>query len=206
MMLDQINFPIGLFYAMLFMQIGPIGLIPLFAAATRDETPPMRVKIAFLSAAIAFGTLLLAVFVAVPVMNSWGIKPATLIIAAGLVLTLTSLRGLFFQPAPVQAARPGLAKALSPIAIPGLVSPVAVAIIAIFVAYYPGVEERRAIMFAMATIFATDIVAMILAERFMRYIGMAPLIVLGAIFGILQVALGIEVFSNGVMRLIASHP
>ena len=204
-MLDTPDFPLGLFYAMLFMQIGPIGLIPLFAAVTRDEPPAMRVKIAFLSAAISFGTLLLAVFLAVPVMNSWGIRPPTLIIAAGLVLTLTSLRSLFFQPPPVHAARAGLGKALTPLAIPGIVSPVAVAIIAIFVAYYPGVLERRAIMAALATIFAVDIVAMILADRFMRHIGMAPLIILGAIFGILQVALGIEVFSKGVMRLIAGH-
>ena len=200
-MFEKGDFPDSLFTALLFMQIGPVGLIPLFAAVTAEETQPMRIKIAFLAAILGFAILLLAMFIVVPVMGTWRIKPPTLIIAAGLVLTLTALRSLFFAPTPPITRGHGLAKAFSPIAIPGMVSPVAVAVIATFISYFPGSQERLTIIAIMAAIFAANIVAMLIARPFMRYIGMAPLVIFGAIFGILQVALGLQMISGGVTRL-----
>lgn len=204
-MFEKGDFPSSLFTALLFMQIGPIALIPLFDAVTADETRATRIKIAFLSAALGFATLLLAMFLVVPVMGNWRLKPPTLIMAAGLVLTLTALRTLFFTPVPPVVKASGLAKAFTPIAIPGMVSPVAVAVIATFISYFPGSEERTTIITIMLAIFSANIFAMLIARTFMRYIGMAPLTIFSAIFGILQVALGLQMIAGGVARLIQTY-
>jgi multiple antibiotic resistance protein len=45
---------------------------------------------------------------------------------------------------------------------------------------------------------ALNLAAMLLARAFMQHIGTAPLLLLGSVFGVLQVALGIEIFSDGV--------
>ncbi len=42
--------------------------------------------------------------------------------------------------------------------------------------------------------------AMLIAHWFMRVVGMAPLVVLGAVFGVLQVALGVEMIFSGLSR------
>jgi multiple antibiotic resistance protein len=43
-----------------------------------------------------------------------------------------------------------------------------------------------------------NLAAMLAARAFMHRIGMAPLLLLGAVFGVLQVALGIEFVADGM--------
>jgi multiple antibiotic resistance protein len=42
-----------------------------------------------------------------------------------------------------------------------------------------------------------NLLGMRYAHAFMEKIGMTPLLVLGAVFGVLQVALGVEMMANG---------
>jgi multiple antibiotic resistance protein len=43
---------------------------------------------------------------------------------------------------------------------------------------------------------------MFFAHRIMPVIGQAPLMVLGAVFGVLQLALGLQMIADGLRRLI----
>lgn len=47
-----------------------------------------------------------------------------------------------------------------------------------------------------------NLLAMLYAHRVMAVIGVAPLTVLGAVFGVLQLALGIEMIADGADRLL----
>jgi multiple antibiotic resistance protein len=95
--------------------------------------------------------------------------------------------------------------ALSPITIPGLVSPVVVAVLVIFTASYPTPGERFAILGVALALMVLNFLAMLGAEGFMRRVGMAPLLLLEAVFGVLQVALGIEILSDGLALAIAQR-
>ena len=126
-----------------------------------------------------------------------GTTPPSLIMAAGTILVLTALRNILgagSQAVAPSAARPDdiptWMPALTPIAIPGLVTPVVVAILVIFTSAFPAYGERLAILGVAVAIMALNVAAMLLARVIMHRVGTAPLLLLGAVFGVLQVALG----------------
>jgi multiple antibiotic resistance protein len=201
--MSQTALPLSTLASLLFTLMGPVAVIPLFAGATAGADRALQVRIALVAYAVSLIGLAVAVFVGAGALAGWGVSPPSLIIAAGLILTLTALRGIFLShaaPSAGGAPAPSLGTGFSPIAIPGLVTPMAVAILVIFVSYFPGTSEKLSIMGVAAGIMTLNLGAMLCAHWFMRVIGLAPLVVLGAVFGVLQVAMGIEMIISGVLR------
>lgn len=207
-------FPIGRLALLLFMLMGPIGLIPAFDRATAGRSLPERRLVALEVAVFAVLALALAVFLGTAAMARVGTTPPSLIVAAGVILVITALRNILAagtpgagapSPGAPSDALPRWMPALSPIAIPGLVSPVVVAILVIFTTSFPAPAQRFTILGVALGIMALNVLAMFSANAFMRRIGMAPLLLLGAVFGVLQVALGIEILSDGVAEAIAQR-
>jgi multiple antibiotic resistance protein len=200
--MSETTLPLATLGSLLFTLMGPVATIPLFAGATAGAERALQVKIALLAYGVSLISLAVAVFIGAGSLAGWGVSPPSLIIAAGLILTLTALRGIFQNHAPSagDAPAPQLATGFSPVAIPGLVTPMAVAILVIFVSYFPSTGDKIAIMSVAAAIMTLNLGAMLCAHWFMSVIGVAPLVVLGAVFGVLQVAMGIEMVISGLMR------
>lgn len=195
------SLPLPLLASLLFTLMGPIALLPLFASATAGADGKLRRRIAVTALLVALGTLAAAVFVGAGAMAKAGTSPSSLIIAAGLILILTALRNILgLAPAAKvdQATEPSAALGFMPIAIPGIVTPVGVAVLIIFVSYFPATGDKLAIMGVVAGIMLLNLVAMLGARWFMERIGAAPLLVLGAIFGVLQAAMGVEMLMSGI--------
>lgn len=72
---------------------------------------------------------------------------------------------------------------VSPVAIPDLVTPMAVAILVIFVSYFPGTGDKIAVMGVAAAIMTLNFG-----------------VVLGAVLGVLRVAMDIEMIISGIVR------
>lgn len=198
--MSEMNVPLGLLGSLLFTLIGPVALFPLFAAVTGGADVSLRRRIALLAAGFAFVALALAIFVGAGAMQSAGTSRSSLAIAAGLILLLTALRNVFATaPGSVAAPQaPSLGLALKPIAIPGIVTPTGVAVLILFASYFPDTSDRLAMLGMVGAIMAVNTAAMMTAHWFMRVVGPAPLIVLGAVFGVLQAAMGIEMIVSGV--------
>jgi multiple antibiotic resistance protein len=192
--------PLSVLGSLLFTLMGPIAMLPLFAGATAGADPALRRKIALLAFAISLGTLALAIFVGAAVMKGAGTTPAALIVAAGILLLATALKNLLGgHEAPSGPPTPvTLATALTPLAIPGIVTPVGVAVLIIFVNFFPGGGNQAAMLGVVAAIMAVNLIAMLFAHTFMEKIGPAPLVVLGAVFGVLQAAMGMQFIFNGL--------
>jgi multiple antibiotic resistance protein len=193
--------PLAVLGSLLFTLIGPIGLMPVFARLTEGAAFEMRLKLGSATVGIAALALGLAIWVGAPAMQKAGTSPPSLIIAAGIILLLTALRSMFGAKsgyaAPVAEPR-GMAAALSPLAIPGIVTPVGVAVVIIFATYFPA--SRPEIFTVVVAILCANLIAMLLSSLFMRRIGMAPLMVLGSVFGVLQAAMGVELLTSGLVR------
>ncbi len=198
--MGEMNVPLPLLASLLFSMIGPIGLLPLFATTTATAMPELRARIAMLAALFALATLGIAVFVGAGVMQSAGTSRTALIIAAGIILTLTALRNIFgaAPAAKLSADEPTTALALMPLAIPGIVTPMGVAIVILFASYFPDLVDRLAILGVIAGIMVANYAAMRISHWFMRVVGAVPLLILGAIFGVLQAAMGIEMILSGI--------
>ena len=199
--------PLGRLALLLFTLMGPIGLIPAFDAATSGRDAVDRRRIAVQVFVFSLIGLALAVFLGTAVMARVGTTPPSLIIAAGTILVITALRNILASasggipsaaPRPAPEALPRWMPALSPITVPGLVTPVVVAVLVIFTTVFPATSSRLAILAVAGGLMVLNLAAMLGARAFMHRIGMAPLLLLGAVFGVLQVALGIEFVADGM--------
>jgi multiple antibiotic resistance protein len=189
-------------FPLLFNMMGPIGVIPAFAAMTGGISVEDRNMMATRAAMFAFIALVVAVFVGSAMLGSWSISNSSLLLAAGAVVLLTALQGLFgsggggVKAAPATPPTPRQL-AVTPLAIPTIASPRPIAVIIIFVASFPTMEGKLTVLATVALMLLLNIWGMRKAHWFMEKVGMTPLLVLGAVFGVLQVALGIEIMSNG---------
>ena len=191
----------GKLFPLLFNMMGPIGVIPVFAALTPTLDRPAQTAVALRATLLSFAALAVAVFIGASVLESWGISRGSLILAAGVIVTLSALQPLFFKQkdAPAGAHTPPSPRdlATSPLAFPTIVSPKAIAVLIIFVAFFPAMEAKFAVFAVAGAMLILDFFGMLAAGWFMATIGMVPLLVLGAVFGVLQVALGIEMIVDG---------
>jgi multiple antibiotic resistance protein len=199
--------PLGRLALLLFTLMGPIGLIPAFDTATAGRDTSDRRRIAVQVFVFSLIGLSLAVFLGTAVMARVGTTPPSLIIAAGTILVITALRNILASgsggsstaaPRPAPEALPKWMPALSPITVPGIVTPVVVAVLVIFTTIFPAPASRLAILAVAGGLMVLNLAAMLAARAFMHRIGMAPLLLLGAVFGVLQVALGIEFVADGM--------
>lgn len=193
--------PLPLLGSLLFTLMGPIAIMPLFAAATAGADARLCRQIALRAYLVSLATFAVAVFVGAGAMAGVGTSSSSLIIAAGLILTLTALRNIFGAAASAkmdQPTSPTTALGFMPIAIPGIVTPVGVAVLIIFVSYFPALADKLAVMGVVAAIMTLNLGAMLIARWFMTHVGAAPLLVLGAVFGVLQAAMGIEILISGL--------
>ncbi len=135
-------------------------------------------------------------------LGAWSIRKGSLIFAAGLIVTSTALLPLVWSGGGGTAHAASKATpeqlAVSPLAFPSMVTPRAVAVLIIFVAYFPAMEGKLTVLATAALILLLNLAGMRYAQVFMARIGMTPLLVLGAVFGVLQVALGVEMMANGL--------
>lgn len=198
----------GKLLPLLFNLMGPIGLMPAFANMTAHMDRPTSNAVALRAALFSAIGIVLAVFISEAILKGWGIDNPALILAAGAILTLSALRTMLASPpagaAPAAPPDP-MGLAVKPLAFPTIVSPQAVGVIIIFVAFLPSIASKLTVMAVAAFILLLNLGAMGVAPWFMARIGMAPLLVLGAVFGVLQVALGVEMILDGVSLATLDH-
>lgn len=194
----------GKLFPLLFNLMGPIGLIPAFAALTAKMSEADRSAMAHRAAFLAFVSLALAVFLGAVMLQSWSISNGSLVFAGGVIITLTALLPILSRGGEAASHATGSPTprqlAVSPLAFPIMVSPRAVAVLIIFVAYFPTTDGKLTVLALAGLMMLLNLLGMRYAHVLMEKIGMTPLLVLGAVFGVLQVALGVEMMANGIQE------
>lgn len=189
-------------FPLLFNMMGPIGVIPVFAALTASMDGKTRNAVARRAALLAFCALALAVFLGAVMLKAWSISNGSLILAAGVIVTLSALLPILSLPMGGTGPAPGASQtpqqlAVTPLAFPAIVTPRAVGVLIIFIAFFNSTADKLVILAVAALMLFLDYVGMRVARWFMATIGMTPLLVLGAVFGVLQVALGVQMMADG---------
>jgi multiple antibiotic resistance protein len=199
--------PLSKLFVLLFMMTGPLRVVPAFAALTRSFDLPARNRLALRGVLFAAIGVLLAVFAGHAVLEAWGATPQALTAATGLLLLLTALQPLVGWPAtptPDPATAPATATAtasqdpdpgrlaIAPLAFPIIVPPFAVGVLILFAAFFPDLRSQLQMVALAFGLLLADLVAMRHARRILAVIGAGTLQVLGAVFGVLQLALAIQ--------------
>ncbi|MEZ6139756.1 MAG: MarC family protein [Zavarzinella sp.] len=186
--------PFQKLFVLLFMMTGPLKVVPSFAHFTRGIEANRRNRIARRAIVFAAAGVILAVFVGFSIMKSWGASPQALAAATGILLLITAIQSLIGWPSPVQSQNDDKSDriALSPVAFPTILPPFAVGVLILFGAYFPNLNNQLKMIALAFLILILDLIAMRYADQIMNYIGSNVLQVLGAVFGVLQLSLAIQ--------------
>jgi multiple antibiotic resistance protein len=184
--------PWGTLFGLLFMTMGPIRAVAVFSGFGESDTAPGVRGLAARAAGLVGIAFAIAVLFGDQVLSRWGVGLPALIAAAGVILVVVSLQAMVAPPTPAQPRPDAAAVLASRLAFPALFPPVAVAIPIIFAAAAPGAANKAGILGLGLAILILDWLAMRHAKAIQRAIGPTPLELFGAVFGVLQVALGIE--------------
>ena len=190
--MDTPELPLKQIFVLLFMMTGPLKAVPTFGALTASMPEAGRAAIARKAVLIAMVALSLAIFGGHFIMKSWGASPQAVSAAAGLLLAIASLQAILGTGA---AARPETGDrdlAMAPLAFPTLVPPYAVGVLILFAANFGRVSDHLKIAGLAVGMMLLNWLAMTYAPQILRVLSPTVLRVLGSVFGVLQLSLGIE--------------
>jgi multiple antibiotic resistance protein len=204
--------PLQKLFVLLFMMTGPLRVVPGFAALSQKLDTRSRNRLALRGALFAACGVLLAVFMGAGLLKSWGASPESLTIVIGVLLLLTGLQSVIGWPVPPV---PGLSPeeenlsltrlALAPLAFPNILPPFGVGVLILFAAYFPNTQDQLKMVGLSLALLAVDLVAMRYAQQILRAIGSHTLQLLGAVFGVAQLALAVEMILWGLKAAFASR-
>lgn len=192
------DLPWGALFGLVFMTMGPIRAIAVFSkVGERDDAPGVR-PLAIRATGLVAAAFLLTVLVGNGVLASWGVAFPTLILAGGLVLTTLSLQTLL-SPATGPGPSPDpVTMSPAAVAFPGLFPPIAVSVPLIFSVPFPGWQTKLGILAIGGALIAINLFFMLRSKAILRAIGPVPLQLFGAVFGVLQLALGLQFISEAL--------
>ena len=215
-MADMPHLSLGFIFAILFLTLGPLKLIPTFYGVTATLDQKTRVGLALKSTTLAFLILVAATVVGSALATNWRVSREALTVTGGLLLLIGSLRTLSHVMSPAaehapppdpQAKRP-ISVVISPLAIPGVITPWGLVALLLFVSVAQDQHALAGVIVMLILNMLLNIVCMIFAGPIMRSIGLPAMSVLGWVFSILQAALGITFLFRGMVAVFSLpwHP
>jgi multiple antibiotic resistance protein len=188
-----------------FLLLGPIKILGPFVKLTRGAEPRFCRQLAVRSILVAAGALAAAAILGDEVLVRYHIRMSVLAVTGGLILFLTALDTVLRQfrgPAGPDAEDMPLSLnlAVSPLAFPIVVTPSGIAAVIIFAVLRPGPGGKVTIGLLLLVILILDLIAMLYARVILKWLAL-PLHILGAVLGVIQVALGLNIMLVNLSRI-----
>ncbi|HTN94749.1 MAG TPA: MarC family protein [Gallionella sp.] len=196
-------------FTFLFLMLGPFKIIHPFLEITEGADAGFTRKIALRATLFATIALLLAGIVGESSLSSYGIPLPVLALSGGIILFLVALLNILqqFESSTLHSEEsgsppraPALNIALVPLAFPTIVTPYGIAALVVFLALSPDLQTRLAIGAIVLAIMLLNLFTMLMARR-IPPIGGVLLSILGAVLGIIQVSLGLQIILNSLKAL-----
>jgi multiple antibiotic resistance protein len=199
------SFSFGEMFTFFFLMLGPLKILGPFVQMTHNGDPAFARRLAFRGFAYSCVALLLAAIVGENSINKYHISIPVLGIAAGVILFLVALRTVMEEfdrstEASPKVYEPNLLYALSPLTFPTIVTPYGVAAVIICMALTPEYLVKGQIYAALFGLMVLNLIAMLFAKPILKYLGI-PMLLLGTVLGVIQVALGLSIIFAGLRRL-----
>ncbi len=183
---------------LLLLITDPLGNIPIFANALRGVAQERRARVILREVLIAFGLLLLFMFIGDGFLRVMGLSGLSLQIAGGVVMFLIALR-MIFPPEAGPGPPPEGEPLIVPLAVPALAGPSALATVMLLVSQAP--ERRLEWVAALCVTMAVCAVVLVLAERIQRLVGNRVVDALERLTGLILVAVAVEMLIRGIKLL-----
>lgn len=206
---------ISYIFTIFFLTLGPLKTIPVFYKITQNLEQKDRFHLALRSSLIAALLSIIIALVGLNILDVWKVSLDAILIAGGIFLFAYAFEIVshFSRTSTPQtfSIRENTAirhLAVSPLAIPVIITPYGVVAILLFMSIARNNLALETTIFGLlALIMALNFIGMLLANQIMRWIGVATLQVIGWVLAILQAGLAIDVILKALqnLRLIAKN-
>jgi len=197
-------------FTIFMLTLGPIKTVPAFFAMTQDQGSAAVRALALKGTVVATAVSFLIALVMTGVAASWRISSDDLRLAGGILLFAAAREMIGQVGRPASPATPALLSkqpAVTPLAIPVIVTPWGVTAILFFADLAYGDSKMLAVVIGiLALVMGLNLVGMLLARQIIACVGMITFQVLGWIFAVLQAGLAVDAIITSLRNLAPFHP
>ena len=194
-------------FIILFVVVDPIGLAPMFAALTREDTPRQRRRLALRGVLIAGGILVTFVIVGDALLRALGIGVPAFQIAGGVLLFLLAVDMLFARHSGLRSTTEREQReaqhrkdiSVFPLAIPLIAGPGALTMVLLMVGEQgdnPAVIGATLVVVML--VLAMALGSLLLSGRLLRLIGETGANVVSRVLGVVLAALAAQYILDGL--------
>ncbi len=196
-------------FTIFMVTLGPIKTVPAFFAMTQDQKPAAALALALKGTAVATAVSLLIALVMTGVAASWRVSADDMRLAGGILLFAAAreMIGQFNRPASPQPAVPHRQPAVTPLAIPIIVTPWGVTAILFFAELANGDAAILAsVIGILLLVMLLNLAGMLLAKQIIARVGVTTFQVVGWIFAVLQAGLAADAVVTSLRNLALFQP
>ena len=196
----------GAMFTLFFITLGPLKILGPFAQLTRETDEATMRKIAVRAFVIAVIAVVAGGFAGRVLLESWGISASAMLLSGGIIFALVGLTLVLQQYQPAHPAPPPplpavpMAAAMR-ITFPTVVTPYGIAALIVVLANSREVERTGAILALLLAVMVLNLLTMLYVRRIMGGVMVMVLQVVGAVLGVLQVALAIDMILRALHEL-----
>jgi multiple antibiotic resistance protein len=192
-------------FMLLFITLGPLKLLGPFMQLTRDLDEAKLKQIAARAFVIAVIGVVVGGFAGRILVENWQISAAALTLAAGIMFFLVGLSLVLEQYQPVHAAPAPLPEAPMAaalrVAFPVVVTPYGIAAVIALLVNSHDAARTAGILAILVGVMVLNLLAMLYVRRIMGGVIVLALQIVGAVLGVLQVALAVQIILRGLHDL-----
>ena len=200
---------LGAVFTLFFVTLGPFKLLGPFAQQTQGLSSAALRGIAVRAFVVGLAAVIVGGYLGTTLAVKWNVSTAAIEMAAGLILLLVAVRLVMapYEPPPVLPPLPPSRMAATlRLTFPLVVTPYGVAgLIAVLDLTSDG-KTMAAVYALLVVVMLLNLLAMLFVREIMRGPVLLVLQVLGAVLGVLQFALAIQIIIRGLRDLNVLSP
>jgi multiple antibiotic resistance protein len=172
---------------------------------TEDTEDRFRRQLAVRATIFSSFALAAAALIGDKVLQKYGVSLNVLALTGGLVLAAVALQAILeqFRPAPtdkVAVETLPLDSAVLRLAFPTIITPYGIAAVIIFTAIASNTSTKLIVVLLALGVLLLDLFVMLFARSLLRWLG-APLLILGSVLAIIQLAIGVQIIVTNLGAL-----
>lgn len=196
---------LGEAFTFFFLMLGPIKILAPFMKMTEGAERRFSTQLAIRATIFSSLALAATVLIGERSLRSYGVSLNVLGLTGGLVLSFVAFHAILeqFQPSltdKTETAVPSLDSAVLRLAFPTIITPYGIAAVIIFTAIASDTSTKLAIFLIALSVLFIDLFAMLIARPLLKWLG-APLLILGTVLAIIQLAFGVQIIINALAAI-----
>jgi multiple antibiotic resistance protein len=202
--MEKFMLGLGAIFILFFVTLGPFKLLGPFSQQTKELSPSALRAIAVRVFLVSLAAVVLGGYLGTALAAKWGVSTPALEIATGLIFLLVAGRLVMAPYEPPQPVHPLPASPMAAtlrLTFPLVVTPYGIAGLIAVLDMEPDGNKAVSVYVILVIVMLSNLLAMLFVREILRGPVLLILQVLGAVLGVLQFALAIQIIIRGLRDL-----